>query len=169
MQLFRFFIRRRASRGREFLLDRTQSSCRLSALTIGAHLPMSEFDHPGELLRRAAEGIAGEPVERGFHLRALQRGVDGAVELADHLRWGAGQHQPPSTRWSEKSGKPLSIMVGASGSSGLRWVLVTASARSWPALISGSRTEMPSKVNGMWPPTTSWIEGPPPDTARGSR
>ncbi len=45
-----------------------------------------------------------------------------------------------------KSGKPLSIIVGTSGSSGLRCALVTASARSCPVLISGSSTEMPSKV-----------------------
>jgi len=40
-------------------------------------------------------------------------------------------------------------MVGTSGKSGLRFALVTASARSWPDWIRGKRTEMPSKVNWM--------------------
>src|ERR1700730_3198673 len=51
------------------------------------------FDDLGELLWQAAERVAGEPVEGGFHLGGLQSDIDGAVELADHLGWRTGRRQ----------------------------------------------------------------------------
>src|SRR5215472_16836490 len=48
------------------------------------------FDHLGELRGWTAERIAGEPIERGFHVARLERGVDRAVEPGHGLGRGAG-------------------------------------------------------------------------------
>ena len=53
-------------------------------------------------------------------------------------------------------------MVGTSGNCGMRFGVVTASARSRPAWMSGNSTLVPSKVICTLPATTSLIDGPPP-------
>lgn len=68
----------------------------------------------------------------------------------------------PVHEFDKKPAKPLSIMFGTSGSSGLRCALVTAIALTLPSLIKGRRTDVVSKVIWIWPATTSVIEGAPP-------
>ncbi len=61
-----------------------------------------------------------------------------------------------------KFGKPLSIIVGTSGNCGIRFCVVTASARNLPAWISGNSTLVVSKVICTLPAIRSVIEGAPP-------
>ena len=61
-----------------------------------------------------------------------------------------------------KSANPLSTMVGTSGSCGMRFGVVTASARSAPAWIRGNSTLEFSKVICTLPARRSVIDGPPP-------
>ena len=57
---------------------------------------------------------------------------------------------------------PDSSIVGTSGSSGERFALVIASARSLPALMCGRPVLMFMKVASTWPPSRSDIAGAPP-------
>src|SRR5712672_898575 len=54
-----------------------------------------------------------------------------------------------------KSAKPDSCMVGTSGNSGQRAVLVTASGRSLPARMEGTMTVVDSMVIWVWPANSS--------------
>jgi hypothetical protein len=57
---------------------------------------------------------------------------------------------------------PSSTSVGTSGSSLQRAPDVTASARSLPAAMCGSSTDLPLIVMSIWPASTSAIIGAPP-------
>src|SRR5262249_3094271 len=62
-------------------------------------------------------------------------------------------------------GKPLtpsSCMVGGSGSSGQRTLLVTASGRSLPLLKWTSSTDLALNTMSMWPPSRSVMAGAAP-------
>jgi hypothetical protein len=67
-------------------------------------------------------------------------------------------HQAPKL----SSGKPTSAIVGISGASELRFVLVTAIARTLPARTIGSRARIASIIIGTCPPTTSFAAGAVP-------
>ena len=54
---------------------------------------------------------------------------------------------------------PASATVGTSGSSGSRLAPVTASARSFPALMCGKAEGMLSNIIITWPPSRSVIAG----------
>ena len=60
------------------------------------------------------------------------------------------------------SGKPLSLKVGTSGSSGSRDALVTASARTLPSWIIGSAFDTGAKLMWMRPPRRSTRTCSPP-------
>ncbi len=53
------------------------------------------------------------------------------------------------------AGYPASAMVGRSGNSGERTLLVIASARSLPPLIEGIAAYICSNMNWTWPPMRS--------------
>ena len=59
-------------------------------------------------------------------------------------------------------GIPASTKVGTSGSSGQRSAAVTASARTLPAWMCGSSTDLPLIVMSIWPAIRSEIIGAPP-------
>ena len=59
-------------------------------------------------------------------------------------------------------GKPSSAMVGTSGKSAARLEPVTASARSFPALINGIAVGALAKIAWISPPNKPFIAGPPP-------
>ena len=58
--------------------------------------------------------------------------------------------------------KPLSVMVGTSGTIGERFALVTASARSLPALTCWTAVAMLSNATSKVPPSSSGIIWPLP-------
>ena len=57
---------------------------------------------------------------------------------------------------------PASAAVGTSGSMEMRSGIVTASARSFPALMSCREAGTVSHIVSTWPPTRSPIAGPLP-------
>ena len=58
--------------------------------------------------------------------------------------------------------RPASSSVGTSGSADERLAVVTASARSLPALMCGSTGVMVSNDIVIWPPSRSVVSGPLP-------
>ncbi len=67
-------------------------------------------------------------------------------------------HQAPKL----SAGRPTSAIVGISGASVLRLVLVTAIARTLPARTIGRSDRIASIIIGTWPPTTSLAAGAVP-------
>ena len=57
---------------------------------------------------------------------------------------------------------PTSAIVGISGASALRLVLVTATARTLPARTIGNSAMIASIISGTWPPATSLAAGAVP-------
>ena len=53
-------------------------------------------------------------------------------------------------------------MVGISGASAARFLLVTATARTLPAFTSGNSERIASIIIGTWPPATSFAAGAVP-------
>src|SRR5215470_5535124 len=142
----------------QFQLGGAHSVLRLSALTIGCHFAMS-------LLIRLVKscGVPPSGSELSLASAALNSGVRtvsliSALSLAMISGGVLAGASSPVQLVDEKPGKPLSIMVGTSGSSRTRFGLVTASARSFPAWISGSSTLVPSNVKSICPATTSLID-----------
>src|SRR5262249_52852246 len=89
----------------------------------------------GEILRRAAEGIAAKLLECAFHVVGGEGLVDRPVGPRDT---SAGVPAGPATAVHDTAttpGTPLSAIVGSAGSSGLRVRLVTASGRILPSGI----------------------------------
>src|SRR6516162_933746 len=72
---------------------------------------------------------------------------------------GAQTHCGASCTWP---GTPASSIVGTSGRIAIRFVLVTASARSRPSLICADADGSVANATGVWPPTTDCTIGPPP-------
>ena len=64
---------------------------------------------------------------------------------------------------------PSSSSVGTSGSAAARLSDVTASARSLPSLISSVAGGIAWNESGVWPATTAWIAGVPPENGTTSR
>src|SRR6266508_2430144 len=72
---------------------------------------------------------------------------------------GAQTHCGASCTWP---GTPASSIVGTSERIAIRFVLVTASARSRPSLICADADGSVANATGVWPPTTDCTIGPPP-------
>ncbi len=62
----------------------------------------------------------------------------------------------------ETGARPASAMVGASGSSGLRFGSSVASARSLPSFTCGASVPGVAIENWTRPPTKSMLSGPSP-------
>src|SRR4029453_17843883 len=65
----------------------------------------------------------------------------------------------PNHDEASKPGRPASATVGTSGSAGARVADVTASGRSFPALICGSDGGRLSNISCTWPPSRSCSAG----------
>jgi hypothetical protein len=76
--------------------------------------------------------------------------------MARGVPLGAARANQPCT---SKSLYPSSAKVGTSGSSEERLALVTAIARSLPALTCGSDDGMLSNIESTWPPSRSVTAG----------
>ena len=63
---------------------------------------------------------------------------------------------------ASKPAKPLSAMVGTSGRSGERLLVVTARGRMRLLSMCGLVTNTEAIDSGTWPATASVIKGPPP-------
>src|SRR5262249_46583533 len=78
---------------------------------------------------------------------------------------GCGGLAGANTPWKGSgaaSFTPLSSKVGTSGSSGQRFIAVTAMARTWPAMICGCSEPRLAVYMSTWPPSAAVSAGPAP-------
>ena len=107
-------------------------------------------DDDAELLEpRPGGGAATAAWVSALALRMMSGGVFAGAKSAYHED-------------TSNPGTPDSAMVGNSGIAGMRFALVTASARSLPALMSGITAPMLLNITSTLPGTRSWSAGPAP-------
>src|SRR6185503_9767290 len=112
-------------------------------------------DECREVLGCAGTCLGGELLEAVLQLRGLQRRIYLGVEpVMMSLGVPAGVTIPVH-ELAIKSGSPLSIMVGTSGSSGSRAWVATPSALTFPSWTWPNVTEVVSKPRSICPPMRS--------------
>src|SRR5262249_15162689 len=105
-----------------------------------------------ELIRRHGRRLISYRRHFLLEARRSNRSRDLAVQKIDDLAWrtsGAQTHCGASCTWP---GTPASSIVGTSGRTAIRFVLVTASARSRLSLICADADGSVANATGVWPP-----------------
>ena len=98
----------------------------------------------------------------GIDLAATQRRTVRVLAAGQVLTGVAFGASIPNQGAMTNPGNPASSMVGTSGSEASRFELVTASARSAPALTCGRMEGVLSKKRSICPPRRSVIAGAEP-------
>ena len=119
-------------------------------------------DELRERLRGLLRRLDAERGKTSLGGQLLDRFIDPTVDRAGEVGRQARRSHMPHQAPKLSAGRPTSAIVGISGASELRFVLVTAIARTLPARTIGSSARIASIIIGTWPPATSFTAGAVP-------
>jgi hypothetical protein len=127
-----------------------------------AHFGISAFIRALELIRRHGRRLISCCRHFLLEVRRSNRTRDLAVQKIVDLVWRTGGCPDTLRCLLHLAGHTGFSIVGTSGRITIRFVLVTASARSRPSLICADADGSVASATGVWPPTTDCTIGPPP-------